>query len=546
MHLSLSPRARCSTIGFITLTALAAAGCGGHGYSGGFTAANLSRGAQGFQSEKSSSPKEPDQIAHLRNASQPASTDEFDAIVENDFLSPSQQPLATFSIDVDTASYSLVRRMLQQGTKPPKGAIRLEELINYFHYAYPAPSGEHPFSVTTEVADCPWANDHKLLLVGLQGAKPNFDSLPASNLVFLIDVSGSMSSSDRLPLVQASMRKLVESLRPQDRVAIVVYAGNAGLVLGATAGDKKSELFSAIDGLQAGGSTAGGRGIELAYAIAKNNFITNGNNRVILATDGDFNVGPSSDSELLEIVERHRAENIFLSVLGFGMGNFKDSKLELLADKGNGNYAYIDGEGEAKRVFGSQLAGTLFTIAKDVKLQVEFNPSKVSSYRLIGYENRLLRADEFDNDKKDAGELGAGHSVTALFEIVPSGGAHSGTTKLKYQQQSVKTDAQSGALSNELGTVQLRYKKPTADTSALQTFAVSDANKEFAQASENLRWASSVANFGMTMRSSKYQGESSIDRIKGWALGAKGSDEDGQRAELLTLIERYAELSSIK
>ena len=529
---------RRSALNVLTLTTFLASGCtypGGpyYGYALKSGQANLPAAAP--LPSKDTTPD-------VRAASQPSSTDEFNAIVENDFLTVAQHPLSTFSIDVDTASYSLMRRMLQEGAKPPKGAIRLEEMINYFNYSYPVPSGSDPFSVTTEIASCPWAPDHKLLLVGLQGAKPKLDSLPASNLVFLIDVSGSMQSPDRLPLVQSALLKLVDSLRPQDRVAIVVYAGSAGLVLGATAGDKKAEMKSAIEGLRAGGSTAGGQGIELAYAIAKNNFIAGGNNRVILATDGDFNVGVSSESALLDIIERQRKENIFLTVLGFGMGNFKDNKLELLADKGNGNYAYIDGEQEAKRVFGGQLAGTLFTIAKDVKLQLEFNPTTVTSYRLIGYENRLMRADEFDNDKKDAGELGVGHSVTALFEIVPATGQPQ-TKALKYQDQSVKAEAKSGTLSKELGTVQLRFKAPTAETSTLQTFAITDTKADFKTASENLRWAASVASFGMAMRDSSYRGTASLDDIKSWAGEAKGSDGEGQRAELLTLIDKFAALN---
>ena len=534
---------RRSAVNVLTLTSFFLSGCtyGGVPHYG----SALGRSQAALPNGSAASPLEQDSTPELRAAKQPSSTDEFNAVVENDFLAVAQHPLSTFSIDVDTASYSLIRRMLKEGMKPQKGAIRLEEMINYFNYSYPSPTGSDPFTVTTEIAECPWAADHKLLLIGLQGAKPKLESLPASNLVFLIDVSGSMDSPDRLPLVQSALLKLVDSLRPQDRVAIVVYSGSAGLVLGATPGDKKAELKSAIERLKAGGSTAGGQGIELAYAIAKNNFITGGNNRVILATDGDFNVGVSSESALLEIVERQRKENIFLTVLGFGMGNFKDNKLELLADKGNGNYAYIDGENEAKRVFGGQLAGTLFTIAKDVKLQLEFNPTTVASYRLIGYENRLMRSDEFENDKKDAGELGAGHSVTALFEIVPATGTPH-TKPLKYQEQSVKAEAKSGSLSKELATVQLRFKTPTSETSTLQTFAVADSKADFTTASENLRWAASVAGFGMAMRDSSYRGSATLDDIKGWARAAAGKEPEEQRAELLTLIDAFAALSSAK
>ncbi|HYM92516.1 MAG TPA: von Willebrand factor type A domain-containing protein, partial [Chitinophagaceae bacterium] len=339
-------------------------------------------------------------------------TESYDHITENRFLKVKDNPLSTFSIDVDVASYSNVRRFLNLGQLPPAGAVRIEELINYFHYDYPQPTDEHPFSINTEISDCPWNKENKLVLIGLQGKKIPAENLPASNLVFLIDVSGSMDEPNKLPLVKASMKMLVDQLREQDKVAIVVYAGNAGLVLSSTSGSDKTKIKDAIDNLEAGGSTAGGAGIKLAYKIAKENFAKGGNNRVILCTDGDFNIGASSDDEMERLIEQERKSGVFLTVLGFGMGNYKDSKMEKLADKGNGNHAYIDQLSEAKKVLVNEFGGTLFTIAKDVKLQIEFNPAKVQGYRLIGYENRILNKEDFNNDKKDAGELGSGHTVT--------------------------------------------------------------------------------------------------------------------------------------
>ncbi len=355
------------------------------------------------------------------NINEAFNTEEYDGIVENRFLKVTDNPLSTFSIDVDAASYSNVRRFLNDGALPPAGAVRIEEMINYFHYDYPQPRGEDPFSINTEIADCPWSQDNRLVLIGLQGKRIPTENLPPSNIVFLIDVSGSMNEPNKLPLVQQSMKMLTEQLREQDRVAIVVYAGNAGLVLPATSGANKQAISNAIDRLEAGGSTAGGAGIKLAYEIAKNNYLPKGNNRVILCTDGDFNVGASSDDEMERLIEQERKSGVFLTVLGYGMGNYKDSKMQKLADKGNGNHAYIDNLNEAKKVLVSEFGGTLFTIAKDVKLQIEFNPEKVQAYRLIGYENRLLNKEDFNNDQKDAGELGSGHTVTALYEVIPVG-----------------------------------------------------------------------------------------------------------------------------
>src|SRR5688572_17474263 len=348
-------------------------------------------------------------------------TEDYDNIVENKFLTARQNPLSTFSIDVDEAAYSNVRRYLENGSMPPRGAVRIEEMINYFDYVYPKPQNNDPFTVNTEISDCPWNPQHRLVHIGLQGKEIPVDNLSSSNMVFLIDVSGSMDVPNKLPLVQASLNMLVDQLREKDKVAIVVYAGNAGLVLPVTNGSDKIRIKEAINNLEAGGSTAGGEGIQLAYKIAKDNFIKQGNNRIILATDGDFNVGISSDDELVRLIENEREAGVFLSVLGYGMGNYKDNKMQQLADKGNGNHSYIDNINEARKVLVNEFGSTLFTIAKDVKIQIEFNPDKVEGYRLIGYENRMLAAEDFNDDRKDAGELGSGHTVTALYEIIPAG-----------------------------------------------------------------------------------------------------------------------------
>ncbi|HLM66718.1 MAG TPA: von Willebrand factor type A domain-containing protein, partial [Longimicrobium sp.] len=403
----------------------------------------------------------------------PMNTEEYDLIQENPFLAASRDPLSTFSIDVDPASYSNVRRFVRDGRAPPRDAVRIEELVNYFSYDYPDPRGQHPFAVVTEVGTAPWNPRHQLVHVGIQGRRMPAAQLPPSNLVFLVDVSGSMNSPDKLPLVQASLRLLVEELDARDRVAMVVYAGAAGVVLDATPGDRREVILDAIERLQAGGSTAGAEGIRLAYEVARRGFIRGGNNRVILATDGDFNVGVSSQAELVQLIEQKRDEGTFLTVLGFGTGNLADARMEQIADHGNGNYAYIDGLLEARKVLVQEMGGTLFTIAKDVKLQVEFNPRHVYAYRLIGYENRLLAAEDFANDRKDAGELGAGHSVTALYEVVPVGAETSVTVgevaDLRYQRPSSQPVA---AFGGEMMNVNIRYKRPDADESVLLSHAV--------------------------------------------------------------------------
>jgi len=464
-------------------------------------------------------------------------TEDYDGIVENRFLSTTENALSTFSIDVDAASYSNVRRFLQMGQLPPAGAVRIEEMINYFHYDYPQPKNGDPFSINTELANCPWNPAHKLVLVGLQGKKIPVENLPASNIVFLIDVSGSMMEENKLPLVKTSMKLLVDQLREQDKVSLVVYAGNAGLVLPPTSGANKSTIKDAIDKLEAGGSTAGGEGIRLAYKTAKENFLKTGNNRVILCTDGDFNVGASSDDALISMIEEERKSGVFLTVLGFGMGNYKDNKMEKLADKGNGNHAYIDGLNEAKKVLVSEFGGTLFTIAKDVKLQVEFNPSKVQAYRLIGYENRLLNKEDFNNDKKDAGELGSGHTVTALYELIPVGVKNEfaeSVDKLKYQQPN---QAPANAGSNELMTVKFRYKKPDGDVSKLIEHPVEENPFLLDAASANFRFAAAVAEFGMLLRNSEFKQSSSYNNAWLMAKEALGKDEEGYRSEFLILLK---------
>ena len=472
-------------------------------------------------------------------------TEGYDYINENRFLKVADNPLSTFSIDVDAASYSNVRRFLNQGKLPPAGAVRIEEMINYFHYDYPAPEDELPFSVNTEIADCPWNNDNKLVLVGLQGKKIPMEKLPASNIVFLIDVSGSMNDPHKLPLVQASMKMLVDQLRRQDRVAMVVYAGAAGLVLPSTGGNEKTKIKDAIDKLQAGGSTAGGAGIRLAYKIAKENFAREGNNRVILCTDGDFNIGVSSDDDMERLIEKERESGVYLTVLGYGMGNYKDSKMQKLADKGNGNHAYIDGISEAKKVLVNEFGGTLFTIAKDVKLQIEFNPAKVQGYRLIGYENRMLNKEDFNNDRKDAGDMGSGHSVTALYEVIPSGVNSDfldSVDPLKYQSGKSTTGARSSQ-HNEIMNIKLRYKNPDAGVSRLIEHPVYDERLVIAKTSDNFRFAAAVAQFGMLLRNSAFKSNASYKSVLQLAKNAKGSDEEGYRSEFIRLVSSASSLA---
>ena len=466
-------------------------------------------------------------------------TEEYDGINENIFHDALRNPLSTFSIDVDAASYSNMRRFINNGQRPPKDAIRIEELVNYFDYDYSDPKGDHPFNIITEISSAPWNTQHKLVHIGLQGKRIPTDNLPPSNLVFLIDVSGSMESPNKLPLLKSSFRMLANELRPQDHVAIVVYAGAAGLVLRPTSGENKSAIVDALDKLQAGGSTAGGAGIKLAYSVAREHFKEGGNNRVILATDGDFNIGESSNAGMERLIEEEKKSGVFLTVLGFGMGNYKDSKMETLADKGNGNYAYIDNITEAKKVLVNEFGGTLFTIAKDVKLQVEFNPAKVKAYRLIGYENRMLKSEDFNNDKKDAGDLGSGHTVTALYEIIPVG-IESEFLKidpLKYQ--SVKVDPVASK-SKELMTVKFRYKKPQENDSKLIVHALMDGHTDLEKTSDNFRWSASVAAFGMLLRESEYIKSYTYEDVARLAQGARGTDKEGYRIEFINLVKSFS------
>lgn len=472
-------------------------------------------------------------------------TENYSAIVENDFLAVVQNPLSTFSIDVDEASYSNIRRFIQSGNVPPAGAVRIEEMINYFDYEYPQPLFDDPFSITTEIGECPWNRSHRLVHIGLQGKTIATANLPPSNMVFLVDVSGSMDEPNKLPLVKASLKMLTDQLRDKDRVAIVVYAGNAGVVLPSTNGSEKARIEEAIDGLEAGGSTAGGEGIKLAYDIALDNFLREGNNRVILATDGDFNVGVSSDDELVRLIEKKRQSGVFLSVLGFGTGNYQDSKMQQLADKGNGNHSYIDNISEARKLLVNEFGSTLFTIAKDVKVQIEFNPAKVAAYRLIGYENRLMAAEDFNNDRKDAGEIGSGHTVTALYEIIPVGVRSKfikSTDSLKYQSNGKAIIEQSP----ETMTIKMRYKSPQGDTSRLLTRAIADSTTPLESTSDNFRFSAAVASFGMILRNSEYKQASSNEMIMKLANSAKGNDVNGYRLEFLRLVEMVHSMARTK
>ncbi len=473
---------------------------------------------------------------------QKSSTEQYDKLTVNPFKEVGNEPLSTFSVDVDTASYSNMRRFLNQGTLPPADSVRIEELINYFSYDYKIPGkSEAPFSVNLEIAKSPWKKGHKLVRIGLKGFEVAAHERPASNIVFLLDVSGSMSAPNKLPLLKESMKLLLRKLDERDRVAIVVYAGASGMVLDSTSANNKVKIMAALNKLQAGGSTNAGAGIQLAYDVAKKNFIKGGVNRVILATDGDFNVGITSRGGLLEEIKKRAAGKIFLTVLGLGMGNYKDGRMEAIANKGNGSYAYIDNMNEAKKVFVNDLSGTLITIAKDVKIQVEFNPSKVSAYRLVGYENRVMAAQDFNNDKKDAGEIGAGHTVTALYEIVPVGVDYSGPgiDKLKYQKNKAKKKVPgvAGKYSNELLTVKLRYKKPEATVSTKISVPLNDSSVELSKASDDFRHAVAVASFGMMLKRDKNLGEFNFSKIRGLAQGAKGADKHGYRQEFLELMD---------
>ncbi|MFN8012747.1 MAG: von Willebrand factor type A domain-containing protein [Holophagaceae bacterium] len=475
--------------------------------------------------------------ASVRQASAAPNTEAYHALQDNAFRSARRDPLSTFSIDVDTASASNVRRFVEQGQAPPADAVRIEELLNYFTYSYPEPEGKHPFSVATEVFDCPWRPGHRLVRVGLQGRRLRLDQLPPRNLVFLIDVSGSMMEDNKLPLVKRGLIRLCESLRPEDRVALVVYAGNSGLVLDSTPGSEKARVQEALARLEAGGSTHGSAGIRQAYDVARRNFQKGADNRVLLCTDGDFNVGTSDEGSLVRLIEEERRSGVFLTCLGFGMGNLKDATLEQLADKGNGNYAYIDSLKEMEKVFGAGGA-SLVTIAKDVKLQVEFNPARVQSYRLIGYENRLLAAEDFNDDAKDAGEMNAGHSVTALYEVVPPGADAEvpAVDPLKYQSD----ERRLARGSRDLLTVKVRYKKPDGFFSRRLEVPVRDEVRPLPEASADSRWAAAVAACGMVLRESPHKGSATLQLAQGLGAAALGEDPGGLRGDWLRLMGSLA------
>jgi Ca-activated chloride channel family protein len=461
---------------------------------------------------------------------------------ENTFLAAKDNPLSTFSIDVDAASYSNVRRFINNGQLPPPDAVRVEEMINYFKYDLSGPIGNDPVAIHTELSSAPWNPKHRMLRIGLKAKTINMDKLPPSNMVFLLDVSGSMGEPNKLPLVKAAMKMLVEQLRPQDRVAIVVYSGQAGIKLASTSGNKKQAINDAIDGLEAGGSTAGGAGIKLAYRIARENFMKEGNNRIIMCTDGDFNVDDSSDGDMEQLITRERSSHVPITIMGFGMGNLKDSKMEILADKGNGNYAYIDNLTEARKTLVTEYGGTMFMVAKDVKIQVEFNPAKVHSYRLLGYEDRMLAKEDFNNDKKDAGDMGSGHTVTAFYEIVPTGVTDdysNSVDPLKYQ----KVNPVPVNPSNEMMTIKFRYKQPTDEKSKMSLVTVEDKPVAFSSTTDDFRFAAAVAEFGMLLHHSDLKQKSNFDQAISIAKAAKRKDDDGYRSEFVRLAESAKSLS---
>jgi Ca-activated chloride channel homolog len=476
----------------------------------------------------------------------------YDKVDENPFLPAATNPLSTFSIDVDTASYANVRRFINSGSLPPKDAVRIEEMINYFSYDYREPEGDKPFSIDLDATSCPWEPSHRLLRIGLKGREVANEKRPPSNLVFLLDVSGSMMPAERLPLVKQAMRLLVDKLTENDRVAIVIYAGGSGLALKSTPGNEKEKILRALEELQAGGSTNGAEGIELAYKIAAENFIKGGVNRVILATDGDFNVGVTNQGDLIRLIEAKAKTGVFLSVLGVGTDNLKDSTMQKLADKGNGNYAYLDSVEEARKVLVHQINGTLMTIAKDVKIQVEFNPARVASYRLIGYEKRLLRKGDFNNDKVDAGEIGAGHTVTALYEVVPAGADAANPAAsvppvdpLKYQTPNSTAGTRPDVIaSREMVTVKLRHKKPDGDVSELTERAFTDNGSKFENAAPDLKFAAAVAEFGMLLRDSPHKGKGTFGAVLEWAEEGKGRDPAGYRAGFIEMARKAERLKS--
>ena len=499
---------------------------------------NVLRGrASGIVVTNTKSPGYLNNIRYSQQGNPVISDESYKNTTENGFNDVKSNPLSTFSVDVDNASYSNVRRFINGGQLPPPDAVRIEEMINYFSYNLPGPSNNEPVAIHTELSAAPWNSIHRLLRIGLKAKTIDINKLPPSNLVFLIDVSGSMDEPNKLPLVKASMKMLTEQLRAEDKVAIVVYAGQAGLVLPSTSGDKKETIDNAIDNLSAGGSTAGGEGIKLAYRVARENFMSKGNNRIIMATDGDFNVGPNSDEDMEQLIVKERDSKVAISIMGFGMGNLKDSKMETLADKGNGNYAYIDNVTEARKALVTEFGGTLFTIAKDVKLQIEFNPAKVQAYRLLGYEDRMLNKEDFNNDKKDAGDMGSGHTVTALYEIVPAGikdDYSMSVDPLKYQKPE---PAPAIRASDEMLTIKFRYKENDSTASKMSLVTVKDEPKNLNATSADFRFAAAVAEFGMLLRDSQYKQHSTFDQVISMARAAKGEDQEGYRSEFIRLAE---------
>jgi Mg-chelatase subunit ChlD len=532
------------------LVSVMAVGGSGNGYGGRTSAGWLAAGGGGGRDTESALDKAGRRLeaGQLGKGEVVPSTERSIRFADNPFHGVAEQPLSTFSIDVDTASYANVRRFLTAGQRPPRDAVRIEELVNYFRYDYPEPEGDEPFSVMVDAAACPWREGHRLVRVGLQGRDVSRDARPAGNLVFLVDVSGSMDEPDKLPLVQRALLMLVDELTELDRVAIVTHAGEAGLVLPSTSGDQKGKIRGAIEALRAGGSTHGSAGINLAYEQAAERFPQGGANRVILCTDGDLNVGVTTDEALVELIKQQAAGGTFLTVLGFGTGNVQDEKMEKLADNGNGVYASIDGVREARKVLVEQLTGSTITIAKDVKIQVEFNPAQVASYRLLGYENRVLAAEDFRDDKKDAGEIGAGHTVTALYEIVLDGdragtAAVRGAEPLKYQPAQgsappVARPAEEGTASRELLTLKIRWKKPEADTSTLREVPLENQGGAFDAAPADLRFAAAVAAIGMILRESEHTGKATLPLVAEIAGRALGPDSGGYRAEFLDLVRK--------
>lgn len=514
-------------------------GCGEYG-----SRADRFQGQAIVQSNEERADQEPPSPGAISDSAVAAFSDNDEPIVENPFLSVANSPRSTFAIDVDAASYSNTRGYVERGQLPPPSVVRIEELINYFSYSYPEPTDGHPFAFSTEVSDCPWDPEHRLVRVALQGKRLSADQTPPSNLVFLVDVSGSMEDRAKLPLLKESLNVLVDRLRPQDRVALVAYSGQAGLVLPSTPGSEKGKIRGAIDALEAGGSTAGGAGITLAYKIAEKYVTPGTNSRVILATDGDFNVGIQSKEELVSYIEEKRDKGVFLSVIGFGAGNYRDIRMEQLADHGNGNYYYIDSRREGERVLSTHLAGTLYTIAKDVKLQIAFNPDKVKAYRLIGYENRMMAAEDFDNDGKDAGDLGAGHSVTAFYEVVPVG-AETGhpVAQISSDGMSMADEAPYRFASNDLMVARFRYKEPNGTTSKLIESLIADNHRAIAEAGEDFRFAAAVAEWGLLLRGSQYKGSAGYGNVLTLAAKSIGSDPDGYRSEFVDLVRRSADLS---